>query len=257
MESTDEYFFQIKAKDGFHHIHLIFPFGNPNSDDLIDEDDPNCVALTRGHVSVTAILGARANKNTGQTTVLFQSAAPQAKDRNIYSIEWVQDCHGTYTFYDFDEDEWYCHSCRKCSWLGAATKECVQEVRDNYDITVMERSECLYSTISSYNVEKSDYLAVTCYGPDLPSTIITKFTRTGHAFQLEFYKYEVQDNLDLESSLVELEMPNVQYGKFPSRTGFEFQYEIWTPYKKCLDFIRSHESQIDLQMYIKILNIFL
>ena len=33
------------------------------------------------------------------------------------------------------------------------------------------------------------------------------------------------------NNLEELELPTVKYGKFPSKTGFEFQYEIWTPYK--------------------------
>jgi len=232
MESTDEYFFQIKAKDGFQHVHLIFPFGNPDRDNMEDfVTDPDCVALTLGNVTVTSILGARPNESTGKTVVVFQAAAGSAKDRNLYSIEWVQDCHGTYTVYDFDEDEWYCHSCKKCSWLGAATKECDNELRAQYDITVLNREECLYATASSYSIEKSDYLSVSCYGPDIPSTIITKFTKSGHAFQTEFYKYEVEDNLKLVNNLEELELPTVQYGKFPSKTGFEFQYEIWTPYK--------------------------
>ena len=60
---------------------------------------------------------------------------------------------------------------------------------------------------------------------------ITKFTRSGHAFQTEFYKLDVEDNLILESKLEQLELPSVEYGKFPSKTGFDFQYEIWTPYK--------------------------
>ena len=79
MESTDEYFFQIKSLDGYHHVHLIFPFGNPD-----EMTDLNCIPLTRGNVSVTSILGARPNQSTGKTTVVFQSAAPLAKDRNIY-----------------------------------------------------------------------------------------------------------------------------------------------------------------------------
>jgi len=67
-------------------------------------------------------------------------------------------------------------------------------------------------------------------GPDIPTTIATIFSDSGHSFQTEFYKSYFHDNYYLESSLEDKELPTITWSTFPSRTGFDFIYEIWKPF---------------------------
>lgn len=223
IPQDDRFYYMIQSVNGYHQLAFIIdnlPIDHPQKEPLL----LGPLILTESKVNILQIYGVRPIENDiDNVSIIFRAAAPLAKDRNIFSITVPYELfdYANTTIPDWQEfdkipyEYWVCLSCETDLVLpGRSTSQPV--------------SQCLYASINYHELWYSDLVIYTCSGPDAPFSLVRQFNGDNTGFRDN--SMILSDNVDYLNAISTLQLPDVQFGKFPSRTGFNFQYEIWTPY---------------------------
>ena len=195
------------------------------NDNLAVDDERTAykLFLTSGNVNILQIYGVReVVDEPDKISIFFRAAAPLAKDRNVFSITIKRNLlaesfanaqeTGDFMPLNYNSGEWTCLSCSD-------------------DLSLPNRGpveQCLYSSVSpAMSTWESDILLWTCSGPEVPFSMMLQLNDKNDGFAIAEV---ISENEQLIENLETVQLPTVQFNKFPSKTGFNFQYELWTPY---------------------------
>jgi len=95
-----------------------------------------------------------------------------------------------------------------------------------------------------FNAE-NDAVVINCRGPKVPLTVLITIDEKGDWKTGTTEVMVVKSNDDLIANQKTVAWPTREYGKFPSDSGYEFNYEIWKP----ADFDKNKKYPLLIEVY--------